>query len=145
MVGDAFAFIDPVFSTGVYLAMSSGFRAADTIVTCLDRPQQAARALQDYDTLMRKGPRIFSWFIYRITNPSLRELFMDQREHVWFKEGVLSLLAGDVFRKTPIGFRIFMFKLIYYFENCMSPLRSLAEWRRRKHIIREAGTAGLAG
>ena len=31
LVGDAFSFLDPVFSTGVYLALSSGEMAADTI------------------------------------------------------------------------------------------------------------------
>jgi flavin-dependent dehydrogenase len=144
MVGDAFAFIDPVFSTGVYLAMNSAFAGADAIATCLDQPRQAARALQAYDAMMRKGPRIFSWFIYRVTNPTLRNLFMDQGDHTWFKEGVLSILAGDVFRNTPIGLRILAFKGVYYLHNCFSPLRSLAALRRRKRIIREPGAAAAS-
>ncbi len=144
MVGDAFAFIDPVFSTGVYLAMNSAFAGADTIATCLDRPREAARALEAYDAMMRKGPKVFSWFIYRVTNPTLRNLFMDQDEHTWFKEGVLSVLAGDVFRKSPIGLRIAAFKGVYYLQNCFNPLRSLAAWRRRKRIIREPGAAAAS-
>ncbi|MGH6691862.1 MAG: NAD(P)/FAD-dependent oxidoreductase, partial [Gammaproteobacteria bacterium] len=44
MVGDAFAFLDPIFSTGVLLAMHGGFVAADTVETCLDRPPRARRA-----------------------------------------------------------------------------------------------------
>jgi len=35
MLGDAFAFIDPVFSSGVYLAMNSAFLGADAVDTCL--------------------------------------------------------------------------------------------------------------
>jgi flavin-dependent dehydrogenase len=41
MVGDAFAFIDPDFSTGVYLAMNSAFGGADTVETCLDERDRA--------------------------------------------------------------------------------------------------------
>ena len=35
LVGDAFAFLDPVFSSGVYLALRSGEMAADTVHQCL--------------------------------------------------------------------------------------------------------------
>jgi flavin-dependent dehydrogenase len=40
MLGDAFAFIDPVFSSGVMLAMNSGFAGAEAIDTCLSRPAE---------------------------------------------------------------------------------------------------------
>ncbi|HEX4330224.1 MAG TPA: NAD(P)/FAD-dependent oxidoreductase [Burkholderiales bacterium] len=142
MVGDAFAFVDPVFSTGVYLAMNSGFAGADVIDTCLDRPAQAGAALRDYDATMRHGPKVFSWFIYRVTNPNLRDLFMDEGDHAWVKAGVISVLAGDVFRNSPIGLRILAFKFVYYLNNLLQPRRGFAAWRRRKRIIQEtSGTA----
>jgi flavin-dependent dehydrogenase len=137
MVGDAFAFIDPVFSTGVYLAMNSGFTGADVVQTCLDHPAQAAQALKKYDATMRHGPKVFSWFIYRVTNPNLRDLFMDEGDHAWVKSGVVSVLAGDVFRNSPIGLRVLAFKVVYYLNNLSKPLRGFAAWRRRKRIIRE--------
>jgi len=137
MVGDAFAFIDPVFSTGVYLAMNSGFVGADTIETCLTAPEKAPAALKKYDATMRRGPKVFSWFIYRVTNPTLRDLFMDPGDHHWIKAGVLSVLAGDVFRNSPIGLRILAFKLIYYIQGLAHPARTWMAWRRRKVIIRE--------
>ena len=144
MVGDAFAFIDPVFSTGVYLAMNSAFAGADVVATCLDEPQKAAVALKQYDATMRRGPKVFSWFIYRVTNPALRDLFMDRGDHPWMKEAVLSVLAGDIFRGAPIGFRLFLFKGLYYLNNIINPRRSLDAWRRRKQIIREPGAAAGA-
>jgi flavin-dependent dehydrogenase len=137
MVGDAFAFIDPVFSTGVYLAMNSGFAGADVVETCLDYPHKAADALTRYDRTMRHGPKVFSWFIYRVTNPNLRDLFMDEGDHAWVKAGVVSVLAGDVFRNSPIGLRVLAFKIVYYLNNLSKPLRGFRAWRRRKQIIRE--------
>ena len=40
LLGDAYTFIDPVFSSGVMLAMQSAFVGADTVDTCLRHPQQ---------------------------------------------------------------------------------------------------------
>lgn len=137
MVGDAFAFIDPVFSTGVYLAMNSGFKGAETIETCLDHPERAAQALAAYDATMVHGPKVFSWFIYRVTNPNLRDLFMQEDAPAWIKAGVVSILAGDVFRNSPIGLRVLAFKLVYYLNNLMQPRRGFAAWRRRKRIVGE--------
>ena len=48
MLGDAYAFIDPVFSSGVLLAMNSGVIGADAIDTCLQRPAEAGAALATF-------------------------------------------------------------------------------------------------
>ena len=40
MIGDAFAFLDPVFSSGVYLAMSGAEQAADVVDAALRDPVQ---------------------------------------------------------------------------------------------------------
>ncbi len=72
LLGDAFAFIDPVFSSGVMLAMTSAFAGAEAVDTSLRHPERSARALRRFDRLMRRGPRVFSWFIYRVTNPTMR-------------------------------------------------------------------------
>ena len=41
MIGDAFAFLDPVFSSGVLLAMTAGEMACDVTDTWLDNPARA--------------------------------------------------------------------------------------------------------
>lgn len=54
-VGDAACFIDPLFSTGVHLAMMSGFLAAATVNTVLDRPEmERERVLDFYERTYRK-------------------------------------------------------------------------------------------
>lgn len=136
LLGDAFTFIDPVFSTGVLFAMQSAFAAADTITTCLADEQRAAGALRAFDRSMRHGPRVFSWFIYRVTTPTLRNLFMKPR-FFNIQEGVLSVLAGDVFRQTPLTLRLLAFKAIYYLTNFFNPRRTLDAWKRRKQMVAE--------
>jgi flavin-dependent dehydrogenase len=140
LLGDAFTFIDPVFSTGVLFAMQSAFAGADTVEACLDNPHHASRALRAFDRSMRHGPRIFSWFIYRVTTPTLRDLFMGPG-NAKLQEAVLSVLAGDIFRNTPLGWRLFAFKIVYYLKNLFNPRRTLSAWKKRRQML-QAPPAG---
>jgi flavin-dependent dehydrogenase len=143
MLGDAFAFIDPVFSSGVWLAMSNGVLGAETIDTCLKNPAQSAQALRRFDRQMRHGPKAFSWFIYRVTNPIMRDFFMGPKNVFRVKEALLSVLAGDVFGKTPIWPSILAFKTLYYSANILQPRRAFAAWKQRRHNIRRVDDAAL--
>jgi flavin-dependent dehydrogenase len=135
LLGDAYTFIDPVFSTGVFLAMQSAFAGARTIETCLDRPREARRALKAFDAHMRHAPRVFSWLIYRVTTPTIRELFMAPSNRWRLKEALLAVLAGDVYRGMPFRWRLLLFKLMYYLGNAMQPQRTFRAWLRRRQSI----------
>ncbi len=144
LLGDAFAFIDPVFSSGVFLAMNSSFVGADTVETCLDKPQDAARALKRFDKAMMRGPKVFSWFIYRITTPAMRDLLMYRGTESRIRKALISVLIGDVYRTKRYGFWLFMFKVMYYGLTLSNLKASFAAWRKRKRSIRvvEMGVAG---
>ena len=90
---------------------------------------------------MKHGPKEFSWFIYRVTNPIMREFFMGPSNVFRAKEAVLSMLAGDIFGKTPIWRSIRMFKLIYYIANITQPKKAFLGWKRRKFNIRKVDDA----
>jgi flavin-dependent dehydrogenase len=136
LVGDAYSFIDPVFSSGVMLAMNSGMAAAEAIHTCRTQPARAGAALKRFDRLSRHGPKQFSWFIYRVTNPTMRELFLGPRNSLRMEEALLSVLAGDIFGRTPIWGRLRLFKALYYVLSFANLGRSLRAWRRRAANIR---------
>jgi flavin-dependent dehydrogenase len=144
LLGDAYAFIDPVFSSGVLLAMNSAFIAADAIDTCLREPAKAPAALAEFDRLMKHGPKEFSWFIYRITNPSMRDMFMGPSNKFRVEEALLSLLAGDIFGKTPIWPSIRILKGIYYLLSLSSPMRSWRAWKRRRFNIQPVEDAEMS-
>ncbi len=139
MLGDAFAFVDPVFSSGVYLAMESAFQAVPVVQASLRQPQRALAARRRFEAHMRKGPREFSWFIYRMTNPAIRELFMAPRNILRAKEAVLSLLAGDIFSRTPFRPSLAFFKLVYWATSLGRLPRSWRAWRRRRALVADAG------
>ncbi|HUH83248.1 MAG TPA: tryptophan 7-halogenase [Stellaceae bacterium] len=135
LVGDAFAFIDPVFSTGVYLAMMSGFFGADVVETCLDQPHQAKRALRRFEREAGRGLRSFTWYIYRVRMPAIRSMLMAERPPRQVKAAVLSLLAGDVYGASPISIRLKLFQAMYY-------LLTLSFWIAR--LFRRSRAGGVA-
>ena len=143
LLGDAYAFIDPVFSSGVLLAMQSAFAAVDVVETTLAAPERAASARRAFDRELRRGPREFSWFIFRVSSPTMREMFMHPQNPLRVKEALLSLLAGDIFGRTPIWPSIFALKAIYYGISLANAARSWAFWKRRQFNIRpvDAGEA----
>jgi flavin-dependent dehydrogenase len=145
LLGDAYAFIDPVFSSGVMLAMNSAFAGADAVDACLRQPESAAQALKEFDRVMKHGPREFSWFIYRVTNPTMRDLFMAPRNILGVKEALLSVLAGDIFGKTPIWPSLLVFKAVYYLSSLANLKRTITAWRQRKMNIRHVGDSEQIG
>jgi flavin-dependent dehydrogenase len=138
MVGDAFAFVDPVFSSGVYLAMSGAFAAADAVDQALRDPAAAPTALARYDRHARRGIGTFSWFIYRITTPAIRDLMMGPRNIFGVVDGLVSFLAGDIYRRNGVRARILAFKVLYYAASALTPRRSLAAMRRRRANVGSA-------
>jgi flavin-dependent dehydrogenase len=137
LLGDAYAFIDPMFSSGVWLAMNSAVAGAQAVDSCLRAPATAVSALRKFDWVMRRGPREFSWFIYRVTNPTMQDLFMHPRNPLRMKEALLSMLAGDIFEASPIWRSVFAFKSVYYLSSIFNFRRSLAGFRRRRQNINE--------
>jgi flavin-dependent dehydrogenase len=145
LLGDAYAFIDPVFSSGVLFAMASGVIGAEAIDSCLRNPAQAPAALKRFDRQLKHGPKEFSWFIYRMTNPIMRDFFMYPKNIFRVKEALLSVLAGDIFGKTPIWRSIRMFKLLYYIANVIQPKRAFMGWKRRRFNIRRVDDPAMNG
>jgi flavin-dependent dehydrogenase len=142
MVGDAFAFVDPVFSSGVYLAMHSGRNAAALVDAALKEPAREAALQRAFTGRIRRGVKVFSWFIYRFNSPVMRGLFASPR-NVWrVEDGVISMLAGDVFDNPRVMRRLHFFKLIYAVGGLMMLPRFLADLANRRRQARYAFSGG---
>ena len=116
--------------------MKSAFEGPDAIDTCLRQPDKATAALKQFDTVIKHGPKEFSWFIYRVTNPTMRDLFMAPSNIFRVQEALLSVLAGDIYGKTPIWGSLRMLKLIYYLASLANLKRTVMAWKRRRFNIR---------
>jgi flavin-dependent dehydrogenase len=125
MVGDAFAFLDPVFSSGVYLAMSGAEQAATVVDTALREPLREAGLLRRLERRQRAGMARFAFFIYRFNGPVMGQLFRQPRNALQLEQGVISMLAGDLFDSPKVLSRLRMFRLVY----AVTALRHFLRWR----------------
>lgn len=141
MIGDAFAFIDPVFSSGVHLALNSATLGAEVVDAYLrESPDYAAR-LKAFERGVRRGVGTYSWFIYHFTQPAFRNLFMSESSFLKMEEAVLSVLAGDVFKNRSVAVPLFLFKCCYYISALFDFRRNRSAFLARMQDVR-AGEAG---
>ena len=133
LLGDAYAFVDPVFSSGVFFAMSSAEMAAASIDECLERPERTMKLLHRYQRRVDSTIDTFSWFIYRFNTPTLRNLFMAPREFLKLRNAVISVVTGDV-DAPGLAWRLAVFKLIYNVFR-LAEHRRARLWERRKQSM----------
>ena len=99
LVGDAATFLDPVFSTGVFLAMATGERAARAIDRGLARRGRVVAG--DFSTYQRQANRMyarFRKFVYNFYDPVFFEAFTTPRPPEGIRAAVVTTLAGGVER-----------------------------------------------
>lgn len=97
LVGDAFAFLDPVFSSGVFLALTSGELAAEAIDAALTAGDVSASRFHDYGRKMCEGIEAMRRLVYTFYDHqfSFRE-FLNEYPHM--KGDLTDCLIGNLFR-----------------------------------------------
>ncbi len=100
VIGDAACFLDPVFSSGVVLAMRGAEDVADLLGSALDAGTEAdAELLAPQHDRMDRVYRTFAQLIDRFYNTRFAEtMFLNDPAGLEMRHGVMSVLAGDVWR-----------------------------------------------
>jgi flavin-dependent dehydrogenase len=95
LVGDAFCFLDPVFSSGVMLALKSGVMAADAVHEAIVARDFSPERFSGYATLLRQGVENMRKLVYAFYEPefSFRKL-TDKYPDI--AGDVTDCLSGDV-------------------------------------------------
>jgi flavin-dependent dehydrogenase len=98
LAGDAFGFLDPLYSSGVFLALESGAMAADSVADALDAGDLSADRLGAHGERYADGIRAIRRLVYAFYDPEFSfgrflDRFPEQRP------GIVDLLTGNVFRK----------------------------------------------
>ena len=115
LVGDAFGFIDPVYSSGVFLALKGGEFAADTIHEALERGDTSAARLGQWQPLYKQGIENFRKLVYAFYAPDFSfGAFL--KEHPQYHTNLVDILVGDVF-KPGVGD---MFEAMGHIEPALS-------------------------
>lgn len=95
LVGDAFAFLDPVFSSGVMLALKSGVMAADAVHQALVARDFSPGQFAAYATALRQGVENMRKLVYAFYDPkfSFREV---TNKYPDATGSITDCLSGDV-------------------------------------------------
>ena len=86
--------------------------------------------------------RVFSWFIYRFNSPVMRHLFAHPGNQWQLEQGVISMLAGDVFDNTLVMRKLKLFKFVYACYGVRDLRRWLGELIERRRQAKVAFSGG---
>ncbi len=109
LVGDAGAFLDPIFSTGVLMAMQSGVDAADALDAALTAGDLSERRFAGYERATRARWAHFRRFAVGFYDPAFRDLFFRPRAPFRMREALTSVLAGNWRPRLATRIRIALF------------------------------------
>jgi flavin-dependent dehydrogenase len=76
LAGDAAAFVDPVFSTGVFLGLSSGVRAARAVQRAIEVPASRSELFANYESWLQGFLDTYARFVRGFYEPEFVDLFM---------------------------------------------------------------------
>ena len=95
LVGDAFAFLDPVFSSGVMLALKSGVLAGEAVHEGLEKGDLSPEQFAEYGRTIRQGVENMRKLVYAFYDPnfSFREIIKRYPEAAG---EITDCLSGDV-------------------------------------------------
>lgn len=97
LVGDAFGFIDPVYSSGVLLALKSGEWAADAICEGLNKNDLSSAQLGCWQSEYSSGVENFRKLVYAFYAPEF-SFAKFLRRHPNLHSHLVDVLIGDVFK-----------------------------------------------
>jgi flavin-dependent dehydrogenase len=94
LAGDAGSFLDPVFSTGVSIAMESGIEAAAELHRALPRNDFSAASFAAFSRRQRKRFETFRRFVVGFYTPQFRDVFFSPEPPTLIFRSVATMLAG---------------------------------------------------
>ena len=97
LCGDAFGFIDPVYSSGVYLALKGGEFVADAVHAALEAGECSQARLESWKDEYLRGLENFRKLVYAFYTPGFSfGAFM--RKHPQYRSNLVDILIGAVFK-----------------------------------------------
>ena len=94
LAGDAGSFLDPVFSTGVSIAMESGIEAATELDRALKQGRFSARVFAAFSRRQKRRYETFRRFVIGFYSPEFRDLFFDPEPPQRMFKAIVTVLSG---------------------------------------------------
>jgi FADH2 O2-dependent halogenase len=115
MIGDAARFVDPIFSTGVSIALNSARFASPDIIRAVETGDFGKQSFEKFETTIRRGVK--NWYnficIYYRLNVLFSMFVLDPR----YRCDVIKLLQGDVYDEEAPAVLSKMRQTIHHVEQ----------------------------
>jgi flavin-dependent dehydrogenase len=137
LIGDSACFLDPVFSTGVLMAMTSAELAAETVDCSLrSKGRVDARDFRRFEKVYKRGVARFARFVHGFYEPAMLETFYTKAPNKWIERAVTTVLGGGVFFPTgKANFFSWTFRLCVLLTRFAQVLRGRGAFERATGIV----------
>lgn len=112
LAGDAAGFIDPVFSSGVFLAILSGESAADALEEAMKKPARGRVVFRRYEKRLHRVMNLYQEFVEGWYRREFIETVLNPQEFFKIVPAVNAVLAGNPGTDFSIRWRIALFRCI---------------------------------
>lgn len=117
LTGDAAGFIDPVFSTGVFLALASGEKAADAIEAALTNPAGRAKRFGQYEKNLDRVMNLYLRFVNSWYSHHFIEVITSPTAKFDLPGAINAVLAGNITGSFSIWWRMQVFYLVVFLQR----------------------------
>ncbi len=117
LAGDAAGFIDPVFSSGVFLAVLAGEQCADILHAVIDQPSRRRRLFAGYEKSINKAMDVYLRFVNAWYSKEFIEVFLHPQDFLQLPPAVNAVLAGNVGTSFAIRWRMSIFYFIVWLQK----------------------------
>ncbi len=117
LAGDAAGFIDPIFSTGVFLAIHSGEACAGAIDEALTNPRRRAARFRKYARSLNKIMDMYLRFVTAWYRDEFVSVFTMPTQHLQLAPAINAVLAGNLGSSFSIWWRMQLFYLVLYLQR----------------------------
>jgi flavin-dependent dehydrogenase len=117
LAGDAAGFIDPIFSTGVFLGIRSGEQAAKALDEALKHPQSRAAVFKKYERSVNRVMNLYLRFVSNWYKPQFAEVITHPVDRFQLPATVNAVLAGNLSSSFSIWWRMELFYLVVFLQR----------------------------
>lgn len=108
-VGDAAGFLDPIFSSGVYVAMYSGRLAAKAVLAALASGNDGQHRFRRYEKKVTAAMDLYWEMVEGFYTRPFMELFMEPRKKFQLPDAIVAILAGELEGGWKLNWRLRLF------------------------------------
>jgi flavin-dependent dehydrogenase len=141
LAGDAAGFIDPIFSSGVFLAVFSGELAADALHEVLDQPRKARRLFPRYEKRVNRAMDVYLRFVNAWYTKEFIEVFSSPRPVLNLPPAVNAVLGGNIGNEFAIKWRMWVFYFLVWVQRHypIVPRRTLVPGKKESPAVETIG------